>query len=55
MAPAFQITKLLGGAVRLAMVAVDAGTEFAPVWGSVPWYRTSPKTAVDALLLQHTR
>ncbi|GLC40017.1 hypothetical protein PLESTM_000981600 [Pleodorina starrii] len=50
-----QIQQLLGASVHLAMVAVDAGTEFSPVWGSAPFYRTaSAKAAVDALLLQHT-
>ncbi|EFJ40387.1 hypothetical protein VOLCADRAFT_108177 [Volvox carteri f. nagariensis] len=50
------IGRLLGGRVHLAMVAVDAGTEFAPVWGTAPFYRTaSPRAAVDALLLQQTR
>ncbi|GLC59669.1 hypothetical protein PLESTB_001520400 [Pleodorina starrii] len=49
------IQQLLGASVHLAMVAVDAGTEFSPVWGSAPFYRTaSAKAAVDALLLQHT-
>ncbi|GLI69408.1 hypothetical protein VaNZ11_014011 [Volvox africanus] len=50
------IGRLLGSEVHLAMVAVDVGTEFAPVWGAAPFYRVaSPKAAVDALLLQHTR
>ncbi|GIL48342.1 hypothetical protein Vafri_4620, partial [Volvox africanus] len=50
------IGRLLGSEVHLAMVAVDVGTEFAPAWGAAPFYRVaSPKAAVDALLLQHTR
>ncbi|GIL74650.1 hypothetical protein Vretimale_2290 [Volvox reticuliferus] len=50
------IGRLLGNGVHLAMVAVDVGTEFAPVWGTAPFYRVaSPRAAVDALLLQHTR
>ncbi|GFR46254.1 hypothetical protein Agub_g7805 [Astrephomene gubernaculifera] len=46
----------LGCEVRLALAAVDVGSEFSPVWGAAPFYRTaSPQAAVDALLLQHTR
>ena len=42
--------------VQLAMVAVDVAAEFAPVWGTAPFYKTaSPTSAVDAMLLQQTR
>lgn len=51
-----QVASLLGEAPHIAMVAVDVGAEFAPVWGTAPFYRTaSPQAAVDNLLLLHTR